>query len=253
MNTVQNKVFSEFSNNLSPGRKLVWVTVFAISMAMLESAVVIYLRELYYPDGFEFPLKITSQTVAITELLRELATIIMLAGIGILAGVNKHERFAWFIYCFAIWDIFYYVFLFAIINWPASLLTLDVLFLLPLMWVGPVWAPLLLSFLMIVLALFILHFSQHSHHARLKSREWFLLIAGSLTVIISFCSDFYRVMKTLYPDIPVTRLFFSKESIEYSTNYIPVSFDIALFLFGCILIITGIASYLNRNRKYRLL
>lgn len=244
MNTPVSQKIPEPYILLSAGTKLRWVTIFAIAMGMLESAVVIYLRELYYPEGFEFPLKITSSTVALTELLRELATLIMLLGIGILTGMNKHERFAWFIYCFAVWDIFYYLFLYLIIGWPASLQTWDVLFLLPIMWVGPVWAPLVLSGLMIILALTVLHFS-----SGLKLREWLLLITGSLIVIISFCRDFYQVMTNLYPDIPFTRLFFSKDTIEYSSKYVPQNFDILLFLFGCAIIVSGMIAYARRNRK----
>ena len=37
-------------------RYVVWMTVFFAAMAFLESAVVVYLRALYYPEGFDFPL-----------------------------------------------------------------------------------------------------------------------------------------------------------------------------------------------------
>ncbi len=37
-------------------RRYGWLTVFAIAMAYLESAVVVYLRALYYPQGFDFPI-----------------------------------------------------------------------------------------------------------------------------------------------------------------------------------------------------
>ena len=163
--------------------KLFWVTLFAVAMGMLESSVVIYLRELYYPGGFQFPLKAMSYTISITELTRELATLIMLMGIGVLSGRNKQERFAWFIYSFAIWDIFYYLFLYLFINWPVSLLDWDVLFLLPVMWVGPVWAPVLLSALMIILAQSILHFSNQRQNALLNIREWILLIAAHEVIL----------------------------------------------------------------------
>src|SRR5665648_874707 len=112
MNKTQNSTVSENKTNLLLSNKLLWVTLFAVAMGMLESSVVIYLRELYYPDGFQFPLKATSYTIAVTEIFRELSTLIMLLGIGVLAGKNKHERFAWFIYSFAIWDIFYYCLLY---------------------------------------------------------------------------------------------------------------------------------------------
>jgi hypothetical protein len=65
---------------------IIWVSLFSIAMGMLESAVVVYLRELYYPEGFAFPLKMMSSTLILTEILREAATLIMLIAIGVLAG-----------------------------------------------------------------------------------------------------------------------------------------------------------------------
>jgi hypothetical protein len=90
---------------------LLVVSLFSIAMGLFESAVVIYMREILYPEGFGFPLSPVQPDMMLTELLREGATIIMLLGIGFLAGRNTSERFAWFLYSFAIWDIFYYVFL----------------------------------------------------------------------------------------------------------------------------------------------
>lgn len=249
MNITQQNSFTENNTKILIGKTLFWVTLFCIAMAMLESSVVIYLREMYYPEGFQFPLKATSYTIAITELFRELATLIMLLSIGMLAGKNKSERFACFIYSFAIWDIFYYVFLYLIINWPLSLLDWDVLFLLPMMWVGPVWAPLLISLLMIFLSQFILYFSRHRQNANLKSREWILLIMGALIVIIAFCKDFYLYMTSHFPTVPGRQLFFSKHSFDYAAQYVPVSFDVVLFLFGCVVICSGIGIYAIRNIK----
>ena len=41
----------------STGKKIIlWISLFSISMAFLESAIVIYLRRIYYPYGFDFPL-----------------------------------------------------------------------------------------------------------------------------------------------------------------------------------------------------
>ena len=37
-------------------KKIAVVTIFAIAMAFLEAVVVIYLRKIYYPNGFDFPL-----------------------------------------------------------------------------------------------------------------------------------------------------------------------------------------------------
>ncbi len=229
-------------------RKLFWVTQFAIAMGIMESAVVIYLRELYYPEGFHFPIRATSTTIAFTELLRELATIFMLLGVGMLAGKNKQERFAWFIYSFAIWDIIYYIFLYLIIGWPTSLAEWDVLFLLPMIWVGPVWAPVFLSLLMILLAKCILHFSRKSKDSELKPIEWFVLTGGSLTVIIAFCKDYYQFMTSHHPMISMTQLFYSKQTITYTTQYIPGDFDVMTFILGCTVICVGIGMYIIRNK-----
>jgi phosphoglycerol transferase MdoB-like AlkP superfamily enzyme len=187
--------------------------------------------------------------VAITELMREMATLIMLVTIGMVAGKTKHERFAYFIYSFAIWDIFYYAFLYLIIGWPMSLMDWDILFLLPMMWTGPVWAPLLLSAFMIILAICILIFSNHHQNAHLKLKEWVLLVSGSIVVIIAFCKDFYVSITTLYPLIPATKLFFSKQTGEYAEKYVPKSFDIAVFTIGSVLISAGISIYVLRNRR----
>lgn len=249
MSKIQNNIISKSNTQTRIGYKLFWVTLFSVAMGMVESSVVIYLRELYYPGGFQFPLQATSITIAVTELLRELATLIMLLSIGMLAGKNKSERFAWFIYSFAIWDIFYYVFLYLIIGWPLSLLDWDVLFLLPIMWTGPVWSPVLLSVLMILLALLILYSEKHRHNSNLKLSEWILLITGAFTIIIAFCKDFYLFMTTHHPTIPGMQLFFSKQTFEYAAPYIPASFDVMLFIFGCVVIFTGISIYVIRNKK----
>ncbi|MBK6833902.1 MAG: hypothetical protein IPG89_06345 [Bacteroidetes bacterium] len=65
----------------------------------------------------------------------------MLVGAGIIAGKTRLTRFAYFIIAFAIWDIFYYVFLYVLLQWPESLFTWDILFLVPVPWTGPVIAP----------------------------------------------------------------------------------------------------------------
>jgi hypothetical protein len=249
MNANMNYRIPENRTDMLTLNTLLWITLFSVAMGMMESSVVIYLREIYYPGGFQFPLKATSYTIAVTELFRELATLIMLLGIGMLAGKTKQTRFAWFIYSFAIWDIFYYVFLYLIIDWPLSLLDWDVLFLLPIMWVGPVWAPILLSLLMILLSTSILYYSRHSNSANLKSREWIILIAGAFIVIMAFCKDYYLYMTSHFSTISGTQLFISKHTFDYAAQYVPIKFDVALFLFGCVVICAGIGMYTIRVKK----
>ena len=117
-------------------------------MAMLEAAVIVYLRELYYPSGFFIQsakdLAVMHPPILRVELWREAATIIMLAAVGFLSFNKIKEKFLAFIFIFSLWDLFYYFFLYLILRWPPSLATLDLYFLIPWPWVGPVWFPLIL-------------------------------------------------------------------------------------------------------------
>lgn len=227
----------------------VYITIFAIAMGYLESAVVVYLRELYYPGGFVFPLKPISQNIGITEILREAATLIMLICSGIFAGRTKTEKFGFFIYCFAIWDIFYYVFLKLILDWPASLLTWDILFLIPTTWVGPVLGPVINSLTMILLAILISHFTNLNKSVKINRTEWILFILGSVVIIISYTEDYVSFMMNKFSFFEVFDG--TKVSLlnEYAKNYQPVSFAWWIFIIGEIIILTGILSFFTRNKK----
>ena len=93
------------------GKQLTWLIAFSVAMGFLESAVVVYLRAIYYKEGFQFPLIAMDTTLAITELLREAATLVMLVGVAALSAQSAYRRFSFFLIAFAVWDIFYYVFL----------------------------------------------------------------------------------------------------------------------------------------------
>ncbi|MFC2114062.1 hypothetical protein ACFLRI_01790 [Bacteroidota bacterium] len=225
---------------------LIWITLFSIAMGLLECAVVIYLREIYYPEGFAFPLKSIEGNIALTEILREAATLIMLVSIGILAGKNFYERFAYFILSFAIWDISYYIFLKILIGWPESLMTWDILFLIPAPWVGPVIAPVILSILMTVFALLIIYFNQFREVA-IKRLDWILLILGSVIVIVSFIWDYMVFMLEQFSIPEVLSLTNRNTVLAYSTNYIPEQFVWWPFILGSLIISSAIFAFYKRN------
>lgn len=140
-------------------------------MGYLEAAVVVYLRELYYPSGFRIPQKVKfpfikfgavaelrpfSKKIILTELGRELSTIIMLLTFACLVGSSLSSSAAYFLLAFGVWDIFYYIFLKIILNWPESFGTTDLFFLLPAPWIGPVWLPVLCSAIIIIISFLIL-------------------------------------------------------------------------------------------------
>jgi len=155
-------------------------------MGWLEAAVVVYLRMLYYPGGFTFPLKVMPWSVAWIEIAREAATLLMLVAVGILAGRNRLERFGYLLYAFGLWDIVYYLGLQLAIGWPGGLLTLDLLFLIPLPWVGPVLAPVLVSLAMIAACLIIALQEDRGRPLRPPILFWWLEIACGLLIIASF-------------------------------------------------------------------
>lgn len=80
----------------------------------------------------------------------------MLACIGWLAGHNVKTRSAFFVLAFGVWDIAYYAFLYALIGWPTSPNSPDVLFLIPGPWLAPVFVPVGISAAMIAVALLLL-------------------------------------------------------------------------------------------------
>jgi len=127
------------------------VVVFAIGMAWVEAASVYYLRVLVdrIQPYQENPLPMHG-VLRQVELVREGATLVMLVMIGMLAGRTRHARVGYLAVAFGVWDIFYYVFLRMIGDWPTSLFDWDLLFLLPLPWWGPVLAPVCIASLMIV-------------------------------------------------------------------------------------------------------
>src|SRR3989344_4002889 len=128
--------------------KITALAAYALAMALVEAAVVVYLRELYYPKGFFIQtaadLQVIQWKIMRVEIWREIATIIMLAAVSFLAFERLKEKLWAFIFAFSLWDIGYYLFLYVFLRWPPSLGATDVYFLIPQPWIGPVWFPILL-------------------------------------------------------------------------------------------------------------
>jgi len=228
---------------------LLVVSLFSIAMGLLESAVVIYMREILYPEGFGFPMSPVQPDMMLTELSREGATIIMLLGIGFLAGRNTSERFAWFLYSFAIWDIFYYIFLWLLIGWPPSLMTYDVLFLLPSTWIGPVITPLIVSLTMMAFALLILFVNRQEKDIKIPGISWLLLITGSVILILGFIWDYSAFIMESMTIRDICTL--PKEQVlKLATLYIPRKFNWFLFILGELVILSGILVFYLRFRKW---
>jgi hypothetical protein len=143
--------------------QLLFSGIFAASFGFLEAVVVVYLRAAVgLLPGYQGTLAdvirmsgqyyVQSQSISqfpksllTLEFLREAATILMLLSVALLTSANSRARAAVFLWTFALWDTVYYAGLWATVRWPLSLRDPDVLFLIPVPWVSPVWFPLLVS------------------------------------------------------------------------------------------------------------
>ena len=219
----------------------IWKTaVFALAMGFFEAILVIYLRELYYPEGFEFPLKLIEPSIFSFELIRELATIIMLVCIGLLAGKTGLQQFGFFLFSFAVWDLFYYCGLKLLIGWPDSLLTWDILFLIPITWIGPILAPVICSISMIYMAVLLFSGETAKRHFKLISHEWVLIISGAVIIFISFISDYIQLLAKGDYLNKLPSLTTNQDFINDLTSYMPEDFRWGIFLLGEVLIISAL-------------
>lgn len=170
--------------------KNLWhVGLFAIAMAYLESAVVVYLRRIYGISDLILSLPPFDPQIGAIEAGRELATLVMLLTVGWVAGRKFQSRLGFAVFAFGVWDIFYYTWLRVFIGWPQTLLDPDLLFLLPLPWWGPVLAPVLVALLMVMVGTILTRKDARGLDVRPTFLDWSTLIAGVTIVLYTFMSD----------------------------------------------------------------
>jgi hypothetical protein len=165
------------------------MVVYAVAMAYLEAAVVVYLRAaLGVPTGTVFPIDLSPRAMPYgwIEVGREAATLIMIGAVAWMAGRSPLERLAWAGVVFGIWDIGYYAWLWVFSGWPPSVGTWDLLFLLPAPWAGPVWAPIVVSGALIGFGLACAGRLQAGQSLRFGRRHLWVLLLGGAIIIASF-------------------------------------------------------------------
>lgn len=168
------------------------ILLYALAMAYLEAAVVVYLgAALGVPTGTIFPIDLSPAAMPYwwIEVGREGATLVMIGGVAWLAGRSPLERLAWAAVVFGIWDIGYYAFLWVFSGWPPSLGTWDLLFLLPAPWAGPVWAPIAVSAGLIGFGLACAGRLRAGQSVRFGKRRLGALLLGGAIVIVSFLTN----------------------------------------------------------------
>lgn len=167
-------------------RQFFWLTVWGISFGLIEAAVVFYLRQIYYPGDFQFPAVLMNDPIMKVELARESVTIIMLWAAAELSRKTIAGKIAVFMFLFGVWDIFYYIFLKIISGWPETLTTWDILFLLPLIWTGPVWAPILVSLVLMACGIILINFDEKGIILKLSLSYWTGEMAAAVLIVLSF-------------------------------------------------------------------
>jgi len=229
-------------------KKIFWLGLFGIAMGLLEAAVVIYLRELYYPAGFSFPLVAISPRLLAVETLREISTIVMLVSIAWISGENFHKRLAVFLFEFAVWDIFYYVFLKALLGWPLSFLTWDILFLIPTVWLGPVLAPVICSVTMIFMAYLLVRGQSRSRKVKISAVEWVFILLGAFVIFVSFIYDFSKIIIAGGFLPRVLTLATDSEFQKKVAMFVPAKYTWGLFLVGELLLLCALGNFYKRIR-----
>jgi hypothetical protein len=177
-------------------RRLGWVSLYAIAMALLEAAVVAYIRAL---------IDVTADRVDVgpyltIEIGREAATIVMLVAVGWIAGTHRLDRWAYGLFAFGLWDIAYYVWLKVLLDWPRTLLDWDILFLIPLRWWGPVLSPVLIAVLICVSAVLAVLRLEREERLGITSARVTVVTLGGLLALYIFMADAIRALLAGQPD-----------------------------------------------------
>jgi hypothetical protein len=148
MNRKRNEILFQF----------ILFIVFAISMGYFETSAAYYQRIILgISPSYNLSVlpKLSSEHLLI-EQVREISTILMLFAVGMLVGKSKIEKVAVFLFCFGVWDISYYIFYYVLIQWPTSLFTIDLLFLVPMPWIAPIILPIVASIIMIAWSTYVI-------------------------------------------------------------------------------------------------
>lgn len=200
MEQIETRPASTSEPLITTAKQLCFIFAFSVAFAYIESAVVVYLRAIFHPDGFTFPLMVfgsdaISKRFLLTEIGREAATIVLIITSCWLFGRSFQQRFAFFLIIFAVWDIFYYVWLKVLIDWPGSIMDWDILFLVPRVWAGPVLAPVITSVVMLMIAAIILRRCGQGNPIRTNRTDCAGFVVGGLLVVFSFCAAGLHIIK----------------------------------------------------------
>jgi hypothetical protein len=198
--------------------QLVVLILIGATFGVIEAATVTYLRTFLDPRGALFPLVELPTGLLAVEMARELATLALLASVAFLAARSAAGRLAAFMVLFGVWDLAYYAALRLTMHWPAGLQTWDLLFLMPVRWLGPVWAPMCVAATLIVAGSLALDHEARHGRFRVRARHGAAATAGALVVISSFVWSGEDVPRGIVPVMPQ-----ESRTSEVAPREVPVS------------------------------
>ena len=108
---------------------------------------------------------------------------------------NALQKFCFFVIAFGIWDIFYYIWLWVMVGWPESLMTWDLLFFVPLPWVGPVITPVLIALTMAIAGSLIIYYEEKGCMIAWRWYDWVIELGCGSLMIVAFCWDWKNIIR----------------------------------------------------------
>ncbi len=154
--------------------KIASLVIISIAMGFLNTVAAFYLRQVYNaktllpPTGISkrdvifnvgdvtvlnnaVTLKIlVDSSLLVAEEIRQVATVALLIAFVYLLGKDMLDRIGLFIFIGGLSSLLYYLFLFGFTNWPNSLLSKDIIALVPNPIIVPTYIPLVLSVMSLI-------------------------------------------------------------------------------------------------------
>ncbi len=191
--------------------------VFALAFGFVEAASVVYLRATTAETmgaGVQFPLTVVSSHLVSVEIIREACTMLMIGAIAWAVGRRRRDAIGAFLFVFGIWDLAYYAALRLAIGWPNGLSTWDVLFLIPLPWVAPIWAPASVAVVFAAAGSYLFWTSSRPH--RYITGDFVVLAGAALVIVAAFLVDWAVIYTFEPPPVFPRRLFLTGMAIGVS-------------------------------------
>ncbi len=119
------------------------ISAFALAFAFAEAATIVFVKRLYFPDGWQAPFHAIPADALRLEQAREAATLLAILAVAFVGRPAAREGIARALWIVGLWDLSYYACLRLLTPFPTSLADLDIVFLIPHAWILPVWVPIL--------------------------------------------------------------------------------------------------------------